>query len=80
MAPCGCVFQGHVDHPRARAHRRRARRPLQYARLHLRAAPLVRGFQRPIDSALLGRTLYILEWGGRGTLWALTFPDAPHPR
>ena len=50
------------------------------ATYHLRAAPLVRGFQRPIDSALLGRTLYILEWGGRGTLWALTFPNAPHPR
>jgi glucose/arabinose dehydrogenase len=47
---------------------------------HLRTTPLVRGFQHPIDSALLGRTLYILEWGGVGTLWALTFLDAPHPR
>jgi glucose/arabinose dehydrogenase len=46
----------------------------------LRATPLVRGFQHPIDSALLGRTLYILEWGGAGTLWALAFRDAPHPR
>jgi glucose/arabinose dehydrogenase len=46
----------------------------------LRATPLVRGFQHPIDSALLGRTLYILEWGGVGTLWALTFRDAPHRR
>ena len=43
----------------------------------LRATPLVRGFQHPIDSALLGRTLYILEWGGAGSLWALTFRDAP---
>jgi len=46
----------------------------------LRATPLVRGFQQPIDSALLGRTLYILEWGGVGTLWALTFRDAMPPR
>jgi hypothetical protein len=43
----------------------------------VRATPLVRGFHHPIDSALLGRTLYILEWGGVGTLWALMFRDAP---
>lgn len=47
---------------------------------HLNATPLVRGFQQPIDSALLGHTLYILEWGGVGTLWALTFRDAMPPR
>jgi hypothetical protein len=46
----------------------------------VRATPLVHRFQHPIDSALLGRTLYILEWGGVGTLWALTFRDAPSPR
>jgi hypothetical protein len=47
---------------------------------HLRATALARGFHHPIDSALLGRTLYILEWGGRGTLWALSFRDAGPPR
>jgi hypothetical protein len=50
------------------------------AAYRLRATPLVRGLQRPIDTALLGRTLYILEWGSQGTLWALTFPDATPPR
>jgi glucose/arabinose dehydrogenase len=50
------------------------------ATYRLRATPLVRGLQRPIDTALLGRTLYLLEWGGQGTLWALTFPDATPPR
>jgi Glucose / Sorbosone dehydrogenase len=47
---------------------------------HLRTTPLVRGFHHPIDGALLGRTLYILEWGGVGTLWALTFRDTPRSR
>jgi glucose/arabinose dehydrogenase len=46
---------------------------------HLRATPLVHGLQHPIDSALLGRTLYILEWGGVGTLWALIFRDVTPP-
>ena len=46
----------------------------------LRATPLVRGFQHPIDSAMLGNKLYILEWGGMGSLWELTFRDAPRAR
>jgi glucose/arabinose dehydrogenase len=35
---------------------------------------LVTGFSRPIDATLSGRTLYVLDFEGRGTIWALDFP------
>jgi glucose/arabinose dehydrogenase len=38
------------------------------------AEQIVTGFDRPIDSALIGNRLYVLDNGGRGAIWELTFP------
>jgi glucose/arabinose dehydrogenase len=35
---------------------------------------IVRGFERPIDSVLIGKTLYVLEYGGKGGIWEVTLP------
>ncbi len=35
---------------------------------------LVRGFDRPIDNVLLNKNLYVLDYGGAGSIWKLTFP------
>jgi glucose/arabinose dehydrogenase len=35
---------------------------------------LVVGFDQPIDAALVGKKLYVLDWGGKGTIWELTLP------
>jgi hypothetical protein len=35
---------------------------------------LVTGFDHPIDAALLGKKLYVLDWGGKGTIWEITLP------
>ena len=32
------------------------------------------GFDQPIDAALIGKKLYVLDWGGKGTLWEVTLP------
>ena len=32
------------------------------------------GFDHPIDAALVGKTLYVLDWGGKGTIWEVTLP------
>lgn len=33
------------------------------------------GFKNPIDSVLIDNTLYVLEWGDQGAIWALTFEN-----
>jgi glucose/arabinose dehydrogenase len=35
---------------------------------------LVTGFDYPIDAALLGKKLYVLDWGGKGTIWEISLP------
>jgi hypothetical protein len=35
---------------------------------------LVVGFDHPIDVALLGKQLYVLDWGGQGMIWEVTLP------
>ena len=34
---------------------------------------IARGFQNPIDSVLIDNHLYILEYGGNGAIWEVTF-------
>jgi len=35
---------------------------------------LVTGFDHPIDAALVGNMLYVLDWSGKGTIWEVTLP------
>jgi len=35
---------------------------------------LVTGFDFPIDAALIGKKLYVLDWGGKGTIWEIALP------
>ena len=32
------------------------------------------GFDHPIDAALVGKKLYVLDWSGKGTIWEVTLP------
>ena len=32
------------------------------------------GFNQPVDAALLQNKLYVLDWGGKGTIWEVTLP------
>ncbi|MFL5802051.1 MAG: PQQ-dependent sugar dehydrogenase [Roseiflexaceae bacterium] len=32
------------------------------------------GFDYPVDAALLGKKLYVLDWGGKGTIWEVSLP------
>jgi hypothetical protein len=32
------------------------------------------GFDHPVDAALQGKKLYVLDWGGRGAIWEVTLP------
>jgi hypothetical protein len=34
---------------------------------------IARGFQNPIDAALIENRLYVLDFGGNGAIWELTF-------
>ena len=43
----------------------------------LRATRIAGGFRNPVDSALIGNKLYVLESGGSQGLWEITFPAAP---
>ena len=43
----------------------------------LRAARIAAGFSNPVDTALIGNKLYVLEYGGSQGLWEITFPAAP---
>ncbi|MCS7056384.1 MAG: PQQ-dependent sugar dehydrogenase [Thermoflexales bacterium] len=38
------------------------------------AEQIVVGFHNPIDSALIGDKLYVLDYGGRGAIWEIDFP------
>lgn len=40
-----------------------------------RATRLVRGFANPVDAVLIGRTLYVVEFGAPNGLWVVTFPE-----
>jgi glucose/arabinose dehydrogenase len=35
---------------------------------------LVIGFDYSVDAALMGKKLYVLDWGGKGTIWEVTLP------
>ncbi len=39
----------------------------------MRALQLARGFRNPIDSVLVKNKLYVLEFGGSGSIWELSF-------
>ncbi len=41
------------------------------------ATSLACGFQNPMDSAILGGRLYVLEFGGTGAVWEITLPSGP---
>ena len=34
---------------------------------------IARGFNMPVDGVLVGNKYYLLEWGGEGRIWELTF-------
>jgi glucose/arabinose dehydrogenase len=38
------------------------------------ATQLVVGFDHPVDGALLGKKLYVLDYGGKGSIWEVTLP------
>jgi hypothetical protein len=38
------------------------------------ATQIAKNFQNPMDSVLIGNKLYVLEFGGNGTVWEITFP------
>jgi len=42
----------------------------------VRAQGVVCGFLNPIDAELLDGKLYVLEYGGTGTVWEITLPPA----
>jgi hypothetical protein len=42
----------------------------------VRAQSLVCGFLNPIDAEILNGKLYVLEYGGSGTVWEITTPPA----
>ena len=35
---------------------------------------LVVGFDYPVDGALLGNKIYVLDYGGKGSIWEVTLP------
>ena len=39
----------------------------------VRTDEIARGFQNPIDTVLIENRLYVLEYGGNGAIWELTF-------
>lgn len=42
------------------------------------ATQIAAGFQNPMDSALIGDKLYVLDYGGKGAIWEIGLPsDAP---
>lgn len=38
------------------------------------ATQIAENFQNPMDSVLIGNKLYVLEFGGNGAIWEITFP------
>jgi hypothetical protein len=46
-----------------------------------RVTRLVSGFNQPIDAAISGNRIYVLEHGGSGVIWEVTLPaSSPPPR
>ncbi len=39
------------------------------------ANQIATNFKNPMDSVLIGNKLYVLEYGGRGAVWEITFPN-----
>lgn len=39
------------------------------------ATQIATGFQNPMDSALIGNKLYVLDYGGRGAIWEISLPS-----
>ena len=57
------------------AHAQRPEPAGQDAKLWIvRAAKLVVGFNHPIDAEIIGNTVYVLEYGGKQSIWAVTLP------
>lgn len=44
----------------------------------LTSTQLARDFKRPIDAALVGGKLYVLEFDGESVIWELGFQEGPH--
>jgi len=40
---------------------------------------IVRGFNHPVDAAIVGHRIYVLEHGGSGSVWEVTFPAFEPP-
>jgi hypothetical protein len=40
---------------------------------------LVGGFSNPIDAAIWGNRIYVIEYGGNQGIWEISFPPAPAP-
>jgi hypothetical protein len=42
-----------------------------------RVTRIVEDFSNPIDAAIIGNRIYVIEWGGGRGLWEITLPSAP---
>jgi glucose/arabinose dehydrogenase len=40
----------------------------------MKVTQLAVGFDHPIDQALIGKKLYVLDWGSKGAIWEVTLP------
>jgi hypothetical protein len=40
----------------------------------VRATKIVVGFNKPIDAEIIDNTIYVLDYGGAQSLWAVTLP------
>lgn len=45
----------------------------------VRTTRIVTGFRNPVDTAIIGNRLYVLESGGSQGIWEVTFPATPVP-
>lgn len=45
----------------------------------VRTTRIVGGFSNPVDTAIIGNKLYVLEYGGSQGIWEVTFPATPVP-
>ena len=41
----------------------------------LRATKIAAGFNKPIDAEIIGNTVYVLEYGGNQSIWAVSLPQ-----
>jgi glucose/arabinose dehydrogenase len=64
--------EGHLpDHGRDLLHLKLTKTGDAY---QMQATQLAVGFDHPIDQALVGNKLYVLDWGGKGAIWEVTLP------